>query len=100
MDAIPPPPPPRDTLPPPPPPPEEELGPTLVQPKQKKGWGSQRKQPPSIEDILKVKKEKEAAAAKVSLPLMTTAPSSFERYSHRCSSSLYTNLYLIAAEIS
>lgn len=43
----------------------EELGPTL-QPKQKKGWGSQRKQPPSIEDILKVKREKEAAAAKVS----------------------------------
>ncbi|KAF2797803.1 DEAD-domain-containing protein [Melanomma pulvis-pyrius CBS 109.77] len=48
----------------PPPPPEEELGPALVQSRQKKGWGSARKQPPSIEDILKVKKEKEAAAAK------------------------------------
>mgnify|MGYP003624106015 CR=1 FL=1 len=73
MDAIPPPPPPQDNIPPPPPsdapppppPPEEELGPSLVQPKKaKKGWASQKKQPPSIDDILKAKREKEAAAAK------------------------------------
>ena len=76
MDAIPPPPP-RDAL-PPPPPPEDELGPTL-QPKQKKGWGSQRKQPPSVEDILKVKREKEAAAAKVSSSYSDTLPSIFIR---------------------
>jgi ATP-dependent RNA helicase DDX23/PRP28 len=36
-----------------------------VQPKKvKKGWASQKKQPPSIDDILKAKREKEAAAAK------------------------------------
>jgi ATP-dependent RNA helicase DDX23/PRP28 len=73
-DAIPPPPPPEENIPPPPPtdvppppppPPEEELGPTLVPAKKaKKGWASQRKQPPSIDDILKAKREKEAAAAK------------------------------------
>jgi ATP-dependent RNA helicase DDX23/PRP28 len=32
--------------------------------KAKKGWASQRKQPPSIDDILKAKREQEAAAAK------------------------------------
>jgi ATP-dependent RNA helicase DDX23/PRP28 len=60
-DAIPPPPPSSD-LPPPPPP----LDAPLVQPKQKKGWGSSapRKQPPSIEDILRQKREREEAAAK------------------------------------
>ncbi|PSN65382.1 DEAD-domain-containing protein [Corynespora cassiicola Philippines] len=42
----------------------EELGPVRV-PKVKKGWSSMRgKQPPSIEDILKAQREKEAAAAK------------------------------------
>ncbi|KAJ4370451.1 mRNA splicing protein prp28 [Neocucurbitaria cava] len=67
MDAIPPPPPPSSEAPPPPPPPleDEQLGPSLVQPKnQKKGWASQKRQPPSIDDILKAKREKEAAAAK------------------------------------
>ncbi|KAH7402147.1 P-loop containing nucleoside triphosphate hydrolase protein [Phaeosphaeria sp. MPI-PUGE-AT-0046c] len=64
MDLVPPPPP-RADIPPPPPPPEEELGPALVQPKKvKKGWASQKKQPPSIDDILKAHREKEAAAAK------------------------------------
>ncbi|PVH94982.1 pre-mRNA-splicing ATP-dependent RNA helicase-like protein prp28 [Periconia macrospinosa] len=70
-----PPPPPDDVPPPPPPPPSsepippppadsEELGPALTKPV-KKGWASQKKrQPPSIDDILKVKREKEAAAAK------------------------------------
>jgi ATP-dependent RNA helicase DDX23/PRP28 len=61
MDA-PPPPPPTDSLPPPPPP--EELGPSLVAKKVKKGFASQRKQPPSVEDILKSHREREAAAAK------------------------------------
>jgi ATP-dependent RNA helicase DDX23/PRP28 len=73
MDAIPPPPPPTDNIPPPPPtdappppppPPEEDLGPSLAPKKVKKGWASQKKQPPSIDDILKVKREKDAAAAK------------------------------------
>lgn len=75
MEAIPPPPPPPQDLipppppsdlppPPPPPPQDEDLGPALVQKKVKKGWASQKKQPPSIDDILKVKREKEAAAAK------------------------------------
>ncbi|KAH8726208.1 P-loop containing nucleoside triphosphate hydrolase protein [Phaeosphaeriaceae sp. PMI808] len=73
MDAIPPPPPPEENIPPPPPgdvpppppPPEEDMGPMLTQPKKvKKGWASQKKQPPSIDDILKAKREKEAAAAK------------------------------------
>ncbi|KAF2832303.1 P-loop containing nucleoside triphosphate hydrolase protein [Ophiobolus disseminans] len=59
----PPPPPPSDLPPPPPPPPEDELGPALVK-KVKKGWASQRKQPPSIDDILKSKRDQEAAAAK------------------------------------
>ncbi|KAF1920251.1 P-loop containing nucleoside triphosphate hydrolase protein [Ampelomyces quisqualis] len=65
MNTAPPPPPPTQGAPAPPPPPEEELGPTLVQPKKaKKGWATQKKQPPSIDDILKAKREKEAAAAK------------------------------------
>jgi ATP-dependent RNA helicase DDX23/PRP28 len=73
MDAIPPPPPPSNSIPPPPPsdappppppPPEEDLGPSLAPKKVKKGWASQKKQPPSIDDILKVKREKDAAAAK------------------------------------
>jgi ATP-dependent RNA helicase DDX23/PRP28 len=66
-----PPPPPTDTL-PPPPPPEDGLGPELVKTK-KKGWPStaSKKQPPSIEDILRLKKEKEVAAAKVRI---LTAP--------------------------
>ncbi|KAF2263603.1 pre-mRNA-splicing ATP-dependent RNA helicase PRP28 [Lojkania enalia] len=55
-------------VPPPPPPTNEEdgVGPQLVQPKKKKGWGpsTTRKQPPSIEDILKVKREQEEAASK------------------------------------
>lgn len=62
--APPPPPPPTDVA-PPPPPPDDELGPALVQPKKvKKGWGSQKKQPPSIDDILRAKREQEASAAK------------------------------------
>lgn len=40
------------------------MGPVPVPKKQKKGWASQRKQPPSIDDILKAKREKEAVAAK------------------------------------
>jgi ATP-dependent RNA helicase DDX23/PRP28 len=64
MDVIPPPPPPQENAPPPPPPSEEELGPTLQSKKMKKGWASQKKQPPSIDDILKAKREKEAAASK------------------------------------
>ncbi|KAF2707158.1 DEAD-domain-containing protein [Pleomassaria siparia CBS 279.74] len=63
MNAIPPPPP-SDALPPPPPPLEEEIGPALVKKIVKKGWGSTRKQPPSAEDILKAKREREADAAK------------------------------------
>ncbi|KAJ4301159.1 mRNA splicing protein prp28 [Kalmusia sp. IMI 367209] len=55
---------PPSSEPPPPPPPEEPLGPQLGQPKKKKGFASQKKQPPSIDDILKAKREKEAAAAK------------------------------------
>ena len=63
-ENIPPPPPPLDDV-PPPPPPEEDLGPNLAQPKKKKGFASlNKKQPPSIDDILKAKREKEAAAAK------------------------------------
>ncbi|KAF2749980.1 DEAD-domain-containing protein, partial [Sporormia fimetaria CBS 119925] len=60
---LPPPPPPPSEL--PPPPPEDDLGPALVRPK-KKGWGSTatKKQPPSIEEILRAKREQEAAAAK------------------------------------
>ncbi|KAL1645654.1 mRNA splicing protein prp28 [Didymella pomorum] len=61
---VPPPPPPPSSDAPPPPPPEEELGPALLPKKVKKGWASQKKQPPSIDDILKAKREKEAAAAK------------------------------------
>ncbi|KAF1971393.1 DEAD-domain-containing protein [Bimuria novae-zelandiae CBS 107.79] len=58
----PPPPPPAEV--PPPPPPKEDLGPNFAQPK-KKGFASQnKKQPPSIDDILKAKREKEAATAK------------------------------------
>lgn len=75
MDAVQPPPPPppalqqnpRPTPPPPPPQPpaEESLGPSLVQKlKTKKGWASQKRQPPSIDDILKAKRDQEAAAAK------------------------------------
>ncbi|KAF3032541.1 mRNA splicing protein prp28 [Didymella heteroderae] len=63
-DAPPPPPPPSADAPPPPPPEEESLGPALLPKKAKKGWASQKKQPPSIDDILKAKREKEAAAAK------------------------------------
>jgi ATP-dependent RNA helicase DDX23/PRP28 len=64
-EHIPPPPPTNVPPPPPPPPPDEELGPVLVPAKKaKKGWASQRKQPPSIDDILKAKREQEAAAAK------------------------------------
>ncbi|KAF2645775.1 P-loop containing nucleoside triphosphate hydrolase protein [Massarina eburnea CBS 473.64] len=72
MDTVPPPPPmegppppPPETA-PPPPPPSDELGPMLAKPaREKKGWASQKKrQPPSIDDILKAKREKEAAAAK------------------------------------
>ncbi|KAF2133910.1 DEAD-domain-containing protein [Dothidotthia symphoricarpi CBS 119687] len=62
---IPPPPPTSEPGPPPPPPPEEELGPAMVQArKAKKGWASQKRQPPSIDDILKAKRDQEAAAAK------------------------------------
>lgn len=61
----PPPPPPPSVEPPPPPPPLEDDSPNLGQPKKKKGFASQNKrQPPSIDDILKAKREKEAAAAK------------------------------------
>jgi ATP-dependent RNA helicase DDX23/PRP28 len=55
MATFPPPPPPEQGVPPPPPPPEKKL---------KKGWASQKRQPPSIDDILKAKREMEAAAAK------------------------------------
>jgi hypothetical protein len=64
----PPPPPPNEILPPPPPddappPPPPSILPT----KQKAGWGSHRSRDPlSIEEILKNKKEADAAAAKVS----------------------------------
>jgi ATP-dependent RNA helicase DDX23/PRP28 len=65
MTRPPPPPPPSSEPPPPPPPLEDSLGPELVQPKKlKKGFTSQKRQPPSIDDILKAKREKEAAAAK------------------------------------
>ncbi|KAF2112829.1 pre-mRNA-splicing ATP-dependent RNA helicase PRP28 [Lophiotrema nucula] len=60
------PPPPPAVVPPPPPPAEEDLASTLTKPK-KKGWGSasnSKKQPPSIEDILRLKREKEEAASK------------------------------------
>ncbi|KAK0650084.1 Pre-mRNA-splicing ATP-dependent RNA helicase prp28 [Lasiodiplodia hormozganensis] len=71
-DPVPPPPPsdlpappPLDDVPPPPPsgPLEPESGPTLVK---KKGWGAPKpkKDPLSIEEILKKKKEADAAAAK------------------------------------
>ncbi|KAF2014724.1 DEAD-domain-containing protein [Aaosphaeria arxii CBS 175.79] len=65
-DAIPPPPPSSDRIPPPPPTDEEALGPQLVAKPKKKGWGTTatKKQPPSIEDILRMKREQEAAAAK------------------------------------
>lgn len=59
-----PPPPPSTDAPPPPPPEDESLGPALLPKKVKKGWASQRKQPPSIDDILKAKRAQEAAAAK------------------------------------
>lgn len=71
-DIAPPPPPavpPPDDVPPPPPPPAEplepELAPTLPK---KKGWGAPKpkKDPLSIEEILKKKREADAAAAKVS----------------------------------
>lgn len=61
MAHPPPPPPPLDNA-PPPPPPEEELGPSLLPKTAKKGFA--KKQPPSIDDLLKAKREKEAAAAK------------------------------------
>ncbi|KAF2499321.1 pre-mRNA-splicing ATP-dependent RNA helicase-like protein prp28 [Lophium mytilinum] len=62
-----PPPPPPETLPPPPPP--AELPPPPPEsgaPKQKKGWGAAKPkaEPLSIEEILKKKKEADAAAAK------------------------------------
>ncbi|KAF2178624.1 DEAD-domain-containing protein [Zopfia rhizophila CBS 207.26] len=62
----PPPPPGSDLVPPPPPPADEVAGPELVQPKRKKGWGAavQKKQPLSIEDILRKKREADEAAAK------------------------------------
>ncbi|KAL5114779.1 mRNA splicing protein prp28 [Pleosporales sp. CAS-2024a] len=75
--AIPPPPPPlQQSIPPPPPaneppppPPqdqdEDELGPKLAPKKAKNGLPLQnRKQPPSIDDILRAHREKEAAASK------------------------------------
>ncbi|KAF2142213.1 uncharacterized protein K452DRAFT_298198 [Aplosporella prunicola CBS 121167] len=57
-------PPPPDDFPPPPPPPEESLAPEV--PPKKKGWGAPKpkKEPLSIEEILKKKKEADAAAAK------------------------------------
>ncbi|KAF1929887.1 DEAD-domain-containing protein [Didymella exigua CBS 183.55] len=65
LDAPPPPPPSADAPPPPPPPPEDEsLRPALQPKRAKKGWASQNKQPPSIDDLLQAKRAKEAAAAK------------------------------------
>ncbi|KAF2280960.1 DEAD-domain-containing protein [Westerdykella ornata] len=62
--AVPPPPPPTG-VPPPPPPQEEELGPQLAKPR-KNGTSkiAAKKQPPSIDDILRLKREQEAAATK------------------------------------
>lgn len=64
-DSAPPPPPPPPTDDVPPPPPEEDHGPELSKPK-KKGWGStaSKKQPLSIEDLLRKKREADEAAAK------------------------------------
>lgn len=66
-----PPPPPSEFIPPPPadvppPPPEEDTGPELAQPKKvKKGWGSKPKsQPLSVEELVKAKREADAAASK------------------------------------
>ncbi|KAF3005983.1 mRNA splicing protein prp28 [Curvularia kusanoi] len=64
FDVPPPPPPPVSGAPPPPPPEEDSLGPALVPKKAKKGFASQRKQPPSIDDVLKATREAKAAAAK------------------------------------
>lgn len=61
--------------------------------KAKKGWGSTtKKQPPSIEDILRLKREKEEAAAKVCSPAPILV--SVAKYSHRRSSleHLLTNI--------
>ncbi|KAF2474834.1 pre-mRNA-splicing ATP-dependent RNA helicase PRP28 [Lindgomyces ingoldianus] len=70
-DVVPPPPPPEIPPPPPPveavpPPPDESLGPERVQPKNKKVLASSasKKQPLSIEDLLKEKRAKDEAAAK------------------------------------
>ncbi|KAF2199148.1 putative DEAD/DEAH box helicase [Delitschia confertaspora ATCC 74209] len=68
-----PPPPPSDPVPPPPPlpendapppPPEEIDGPQLIKPKKKMATIAQKKQPISIEDLLKKKREADEAAAK------------------------------------
>ncbi|KAF2810546.1 U5 snRNP-like RNA helicase subunit [Mytilinidion resinicola] len=67
QDFAPPPPPPPEALPPPPPPAElPPPPPEFGAPKQKKGWGAAKPkaQPLSIEEILKKKKEADAAAAK------------------------------------
>ncbi|KAF2737849.1 DEAD-domain-containing protein [Polyplosphaeria fusca] len=71
-DVIPPPPPSNDLVPPPPPletvpppPPEEDgLGPALVKPQKQIKKANSRKQPPSIEDILRVKRQKAEELAK------------------------------------
>src|SRR6185436_18756599 len=59
-----PPAPPSDDLPPPPPSDPAELAPP---PKKKKGWAAPKKEPLSIEEILRKKREADAAAAKVSI---------------------------------
>jgi hypothetical protein len=65
-DELPPAPP--DDLPPPPPPPSDPSDDaSLSAPRKKKGWGTAtKKEPLSIEEILRKKREADAAAAKVS----------------------------------
>jgi ATP-dependent RNA helicase DDX23/PRP28 len=75
-ESAPPPPPPIDTPAPPPPsdieppPPPEEVPPppppAAAEPKNKKGWAAK---PLSVEELLRKKREADAAAAKVSIPL-------------------------------
>ncbi|KAK5952687.1 mRNA splicing protein prp28 [Knufia fluminis] len=70
VEAVPPPP--SDDVPPPPPsdprgPPEDENGPSLTAPKKaKKGWGATKPkvQPLSVEELVRAKREADAAASK------------------------------------
>jgi ATP-dependent RNA helicase DDX23/PRP28 len=69
-EAFVPPPPPEDVPPPPPPAVEAPKPPSPVALRQKKGWGTvkPKTEPLSIEEILKKKREADAAAAKVCNP--------------------------------